>query len=84
MKLFKKTKIKKTINKKMKRRSLQRQILLPFLLLIILAGGAVAYTSYQLSMNAMIDQNSDSVVSQTENLNDHLLKQVDLDMNVDD
>lgn len=60
-------------NNKMKKQSkgsLQRQILIPFLVLIIVAGAVIAYTSYKLSTNAMVDQMSNSVESQTANLND--------------
>ncbi|WP_404454383.1 methyl-accepting chemotaxis protein [Virgibacillus necropolis] len=66
---LKKNKQSKKLNKRHKG-SLQRQILVPFLLLIIIAGALIAYTSYKFSSNAMIDQMSNSVESQTANLND--------------
>ncbi|WP_430790899.1 methyl-accepting chemotaxis protein [Virgibacillus flavescens] len=55
---------------KQARGSLQRQILVPFLLLIIIAGAVIAYTSYKLSSEAMVDQMANSVEKQTTNLND--------------
>lgn len=56
--------------KKQRKGSLQRQILLPFLLLFIIAGTVIAFTSYKLSSDTMIDQMSTSVEGQTTNLND--------------
>lgn len=50
--------------------SVQNQILIPFLALIILAGVIIAFTTYTLSKDIMIDEKAKSVESQMENLND--------------
>ncbi|MBP1948024.1 methyl-accepting chemotaxis protein [Virgibacillus litoralis] len=51
-------------------KSLQRQILIPFLSLIIIAGAVIAFTNYTLSKNMIIDQKAQSVETQMTNLND--------------
>ncbi|MBU5467829.1 methyl-accepting chemotaxis protein [Virgibacillus sp. MSJ-26] len=61
------TLIKKLTNR---RKSMQHQILLPFLILIILTGSIIAFMNYRLSTNAMVDQLADNVVNEVGNLND--------------
>src|SRR5690625_8040508 len=61
--------IKKLTNR---RKSMQHQILLPFLILIILTGSIIAFMNYRLSTNAMVDQLADNVVNEVGNLNDTL------------
>lgn len=55
---------------KHRRKSMQHQILLPFLILIIVTGSIIAFISYRLSTDAMVDQLTDNVVNEVENLND--------------
>lgn len=65
-----KSKIKKSPRFKLKGRSLQQQILIPFLILMVVAGTLVAFTSYKFSSDAMVDQLTNSIVNDTENLNE--------------
>ncbi|WP_099159842.1 methyl-accepting chemotaxis protein [Virgibacillus ndiopensis] len=51
-------------------KSLQRQILTPFLTLIIVAGIVIAITSYTLSKNLITEETETSISTQTKNLND--------------
>ncbi|PKR78441.1 hypothetical protein CEY16_01400 [Halalkalibacillus sediminis] len=52
------------IVRKLFKGSLQRQILIPFILLILLTGAAIAGTSYYISMENSIDNSEENVSSQ--------------------
>lgn len=51
-------------------KSLQRQILLPFLLLLIFAGGVVAFVSYNFSVKNTTNELAENVESQMMSIND--------------
>src|SRR5690625_7603213 len=53
-----------------RRKSMQHQILLPFLILIILTGSIIAFMNYRLSTYAMVHHLSYNVVNEDGNLND--------------
>ena len=50
--------------------SLQKQILIPFIILIIVTGGVIAYVSYESSINITTDELTDSVEGQMVSMND--------------
>lgn len=52
------------------RKSLQLQILIPFITLIVLTGGIISYVSYQSSVNITTDELTDSVEGQMRSMND--------------
>ncbi|MGY0694726.1 methyl-accepting chemotaxis protein [Virgibacillus sp. FSP13] len=51
-------------------RTLRRQILIPFLILIIFTGGVVAFVSYEFSVKTTSDELTQNVESQMESMND--------------
>src|SRR5699024_6581308 len=52
------------------RKSLQLQILIPFITLIVLTGGIISYVSYHSSVNITTDELTDSVEGQMRSMND--------------
>lgn len=61
----------KLIGKLMHRfKSMQHQILLPFLILIIVTGSTITFMNYRLSKEAMVGQLTDNIVNEVENLNE--------------
>lgn len=68
------TKSNKNINRKNRgnflNRSLQRQILIPFLTLIIVSVIVISFTNYTISKNSLISEKATNIEVQMENLND--------------
>lgn len=53
-----------------RRKSMQHQILLPFLVLIIITGSIISFMNYRLSSDTMVDQLANNTVNEVTNLND--------------
>ncbi|MHA6253294.1 methyl-accepting chemotaxis protein [Oceanobacillus sp. CAU 1775] len=66
----KKTKLKKQGKRTTTRKSIRNEILIPFLLLLVISIGAVAFVSYQSSVNNTVDELSLNVESQMDGMND--------------
>lgn len=68
--MTKQQEVKRTNKRNFFNRSLQRQILIPFLTLIILSGIILSFTNYTLSKDSLINEKVQSIEVQMENLND--------------
>lgn len=51
-------------------KSMQHQILLPFLVLIIVTGSIISFMNYRLSSDTMVDHLTNNTVNEVTNLND--------------